>query len=113
TNSNTVEQQMCAKNWEEINYSHVPSVASARYARAFGKNDNIRYVAYLDAVRNKKVDPSTGKVAKINTGAVYPYDILKTSVNDVTADTMWNNLPDFVPEGMSFLPIVDVSSSMY
>jgi hypothetical protein len=25
-----VEQLMCAKRWDEINFSHVPSVASAR-----------------------------------------------------------------------------------
>jgi len=110
--SKTVEQAMCAKDWGSINYSHVPSVASARYAKAFGRNDNARYVAYLEAVRNNKVDPSTGKVAKINTGAVYPYDVLKAGVNDVTADTMWNNLPDFVPQGASFMPVVDVSGSM-
>jgi len=110
--SNTVEQKMCAKQWDQINYSHVPSVASARYAKAFRRNDEARYQAYLEAVRTKTVDPSTGKVAKINTSAVYPYDVIKPSVDDVTADTMWNELPDFVPEGMSFMPIVDVSGSM-
>ena len=110
--SNTVEQQMCARQWDEIVYSHVPSVASARYSKTFGRHDNSRYVEYLNAVRAGKVDPQTGKVAKINTGAVYPYDVVKTSVDDLTADTMWTNLPDYVPQGSSFLPVVDVSASM-
>lgn len=108
----TIEQDMCAKNWSNITYSHVPSVASARYAKAFGRNDNSRYVEYLNAVRDGKVDEATGKVAKINTGAVYPYDVLKQGVSDVTADTMWANLPDYVPAGLSFLPLIDVSGSM-
>lgn len=110
--SKTVEQQMCAKDWTGIVYDHVPSVASARYAKAFGRHDNTRYVQYLEAVRGGKVSEVTGKVAKINTGAVYPYDVIKHGVTDLTADTMWQNLPDFVPEGLSFMPIVDVSGSM-
>lgn len=112
TASNTVEQKMCAREWDQIIYSHVPSVASARYAKAFRRHDSAGYAAYLDAVRNNKVDDKTGKIAKINTGAVFPYDVVKANVDDVTADTMWNKLPDYVPEGLSFMPIVDVSGSM-
>lgn len=111
--SKTVEQQMCANDWENIVYSHVPSVASSRYANAFRRHDSAGYAAYLDAVRNNKVDDKTGKIAKINTGAVFPYDVVNANVDDdVTADTMWNKLPDYVPEGLSFMPIVDVSGSM-
>jgi len=33
-----VEQSMCAKDWDNINFSHVPSVAHARYKKAFGRN---------------------------------------------------------------------------
>ena len=32
-----VESQMCAKDWDNINFSHVPSVASARYKKAFNR----------------------------------------------------------------------------
>lgn len=110
--SNTVEQLMCAKEWGDIVYSHVPSVASARYSKAFLRNDTSRYKMYLDAVRTGKIDVATGKVAKINTSAVFPYDVIKNNVSDVTADTMWNNLPDYVPAGLSMMPIVDVSGSM-
>ena len=103
-----VESQMCAKNWDLIDYGKVPSVASARYAKAFGRHDQERYAKYLESVKKGE--------AKINTGAVYPYDVIK-AVNqggdaEVAADVMWNNLPDFVPDGMSFMPVVDVSGSM-
>lgn len=99
-----VETQMCAKEWEKINYEHVPSVASARYGKAFGRHDQERYAKYLEAVKKGE--------KKINTGAVYPYDVIKGLVPNETADVMWNNLPDYVPERISFLPVIDVSGSM-
>ena len=37
--SNTVEQLMCAKDYENINYSHVPSKAMSDYMKAFSKNN--------------------------------------------------------------------------
>lgn len=111
--SKTVEQQMCAKNWGEITYSHVPSVASARYTKAFRRNDADRYGAYINAVKERKVDPATGEIAKINTEALFPYDVTKPEVlNSPTADALWDNLPNYVPEGLSFIPMIDVSSSM-
>lgn len=105
-----VETPMCEgpkddfSSWKKINYEHVPSVASARYSKAFLKRDGERYKEYLDKVKKG--------TAKINTSAVYPYDVIKSSVNDATADVMWNNLPDYVKEGMGFIPMVDVSGSM-
>jgi hypothetical protein len=108
--SNTVEQIMCKgpkddfSSWKDINYSHVPSVASARYSKAFAKRDGERYRAYLESVKKG--------TAKINTSAAYPYDVIKAFVDDETANVMWNNLPDFVKEGQAFLPIIDVSGSM-
>lgn len=112
TLTNVVETPMCENKWGDINYSHVPSVAMTRYTQAFRRHDNIRFSNYLDSVRTGKVNPDTGYIEKINTGAVYPYDVLKPSVDAVTADTMWKNLPNYVPVGVSFLPMVDVSASM-
>ena len=89
---------MCAREWPQINYEQVPSVASARYSKAFKRNDQVRYQEYLDSV--------TKGEKKINTSAVYPYDVVKTTVDDKTADVMWNNLPDYVKPGLSFLPII-------
>src|SRR5690606_10451954 len=33
-NTAVVETAMCSKNWSEINYSHVPSVAMSRYGKS-------------------------------------------------------------------------------
>lgn len=103
-----VEQQMCAKQWNEINFSHVPSLAMSRYSKAFGKNAPDHFTAFKEAL--KKGDP---KVAKVNAGAVYPYDIVKNVRNgdSALADEQWKALPNFIGDA-SILPIVDVSGSM-
>jgi hypothetical protein len=111
--SNTVEQKMCAGEWGSINYSQVPSVASARYQKAFGKNDPVGYVTYL-ADLEKGVDKD-GKQVKINAGAVYPYDLFKSVRfgNSKAADAQWDALPDFMGGSTrNVLAVVDVSGSM-
>lgn len=110
-----VEQQMCAKDWDNINFSHVPSLASARYKKAFGRNTTkfAEYVAKL-----VKGDRSV----KVNAGAVFPYDVLKgvgsyawrgtfdkTELDHIVAQ--WDALPNYVGDA-SILPLVDVSGSM-
>jgi hypothetical protein len=114
-----VEQEMCAKNWDEINFSHVPSVAAARYKKAFFRNtpEYAKYVAEL--VKDPK--DRTMNV-KVNAGAVFPYDVLKgligsysrlnynaTQVNLVQAQ--WDAMENFVGDA-NVLPLVDVSGSM-
>lgn len=113
-NTNVVEQFMCSKNWNEINFSHVPSLAHSRYKKAFYKNAEA-YKAYVEALV-KGTDPKV----KINAGAVYPYDVIKglnaygISYNETekaVIDAQWNALPDFL-EDNSILAVVDVSGSM-
>lgn len=103
-----VETQMCAKEFDAINFSHVPSLAMSRYSKAFGKNAPEAFTAYKEAL--KKGDP---KVAKVNAGAVYPYDILKNVRygDSALADEQWKALPNFMGDAL-VLPLVDVSGSM-
>jgi len=106
-NRSTVEQQMCAKEWNGIEFGKLPSVASARYQKAFGRNAPERYGEYIQSL--------TKGEAKVNAGAVYPYDIVKSVKYGVSAvaDAQWNALPNYL-EGNSkrILPLIDVSSSM-
>lgn len=106
-----VETQMCAKEWEAINFSHVPSVASARYQKAFGRNAGEAYSAYLAELK-KPADQRDPKV-KINASAVYPYDVVKSVVkgNAAVADEQWKALPNYVGDAR-IMPMVDVSGSM-
>jgi len=133
--SNTVEQLMCAKDWDAINYQHVPSLAQARYSKAFLKHDESRYREFgekakvyaetkakvesgeLDASALEKIEKVT-----INAGAVYPYDVLKDmfsgygyrapSANKDVIRAQWATLPNYMGS-KKILPMIDVSGSMY
>lgn len=113
-----VEQDMCAKRWDEINFSHVPSVAHARYKKAFFRNtqEYAKYVAELVK------DPKDRTVqVKINAGAVYPYDVLKGVIGAYNKNynstelgalqAQWDALENFIGDA-NVLPLVDVSGSM-
>ena len=103
--TNAVEQQMCAREWDKIVFDHVPSLAAARYQKAFTKRCAERYQAY-------KASLAKGE-AKINASAVYPYDVIK-SINHgdrEVAKAQWEALPNYLGSEQ-VLAIVDVSGSM-
>jgi hypothetical protein len=102
-----VETQMCAKQWDEINFSHVPSLAMSRYSKAFGKNASDSFTEFKTKLK------SGDKSVKVNAGAVYPYDITKNVKygDSGLADEQWKALPNFIGDAM-VLPLVDVSGSM-
>lgn len=106
-----VEQLMCAKRWDEINFSHVPSLASARYQKAFGKNAAEMYSAYIHELQ-KPQEERDSKV-KINSGAVFPYDVVKSLMrgNEAVANAQFDALPNYVGDS-KIMPMVDVSGSM-
>ena len=108
-----VETQMCANDWDNINFSHVPSVAARNYKKAFNRHTPAfaEYVAKL-----VKGD----KTVKVNADAIYPHDVLKgiahgyKSLDKTEKDhvkAQWDALPNYVGDA-SILPIVDVSGSM-
>lgn len=105
--SNTVEQKMCSQDWQNIEYSHVPSVAAARYQKAFGRHDEVGYAEY----KKKLVAGET----TIKASAVYPYDIVRSLKNGdrVVASEQWKALPNYLAGSTeNILPVVDVSDSM-
>lgn len=105
--STTVEQLMCANEFDKINYSHVPSRAMSDYMRAFGRRDGERFTSFIESVKKGDV--------KINASAVYPYDIVKNLRygSSSGADAQWNALPNYLENSNEqFLPVVDVSGSM-
>jgi len=110
-----VETQMCAKDWDNINFSHVPSLAASRYKKAFNRHTT-SYKTWVESLI--KGDKSV----KVNAGAVYPYDVIKglanyswrqeytkTELDAIVAQ--WNALPNYVGDA-NILPLVDVSGSM-
>lgn len=103
-----------------FDYSTQPSLASLKYRKAFIRNDNERYAAFLRAVQ-------TG-TAKLNTAVLTPYDIVRATMDTnrylghvrvgmskeerLALDTSWNALEDFTKDEDS-LVVVDGSGSMY
>ena len=105
--THVVETQMCANEWENIDFGKLPSVASARYQKAFWKRNEEGYKSYIASLQKGE--------AKINAGAVYPYDVTKSLQmgNSDVAIEQWKALPNYM-EGSEdrILPVVDVSGSM-
>ena len=113
--TNVVEQQMCAGKWDDINHSHVPSLAASRYKKAFTRH-GAKFAEYVAKLKAGDAD------VKVNASAVYPYDVLKgvasfhynlnfgqTELDHIVAQ--WEALPNYVGNA-SILPLVDVSGSM-
>ena len=113
--TSVVETQMCANDWDSINYSHVPSVAHSRYRKAFGRHGTT-YAEYV----TKLVKGEAG--VKINANAIFPHDVLKgriagygkTTWSKTELDAIqaqWDALPNYIGDA-NVLPMVDSSGSM-
>ena len=106
--SNTVEQKMCAKEWEAITYPHVPSVAMNKYRKAFLKNDANRFNEFIELVNDGK--------AEIKAGTLFPhqlYQAYKRGEDKNAVEAQWINLPDYMTDSNErVIPVCDVSGSM-
>ena len=112
-----IENNLREKDYT-FDYSKQPSKAMLKYRKAFIRNDKERYSAYLDEVASGK--------KKINTGTLYPYDIVGRCLDcrygwqngriDETErkslDVTWNALEDFT-DGRNAMVVLDGSGSMY
>lgn len=103
------EFKFCNKQWSLLDYSTVPSQCFRKNRNAFQRNDQERFSSFIERVI-KGDDPK----AKINAGAVYPHEIVENVRNQITPamEAQWKNLPNFMPEGVNILPVIDVSGSM-
>lgn len=105
--TDVVESKMCSREWNTINFEKIPSLAAARYQKAFSRNCTEKYNKYIALLKRGE--------AKINSGAIYPYDVLKSlkKGNGEVSDEQWRSLPNYLEnqEGI-LLPLVDVSGSM-
>lgn len=127
-----VESRLCRKDYT-FDYGQVPAGALFKYREALLRNDGERYKDYLTAVREGR--------AKMNTGTLYPYQIVREVLHELkydmefdpefdlysdeiperavrqdealqALDTTWNALPDYC-DGRNALAVIDGSGSMY
>lgn len=100
----TVEQKLSRHNDDEINFEHVPSLASIKYAKAFATKETLkeRYAKYMEAVKAGE--------KKLNVTTTTPYDLYKASDNLAeNADIFFDKLEKIAG---SWIPVVDTSGSM-
>lgn len=105
-----VESQMCARQWTDINYTAVPSIAGKNYRKAFALRDTERYNQFLQAVNSGE--------AKMNVGQLQPHQMVQEVMrgeNSQAINTMWSQYLQHCEKLGTFdrvLSIVDVSDSM-
>lgn len=100
-----VEHNLTEKDYDSLDYSRVPSQAGLKYRKAFFRNDEKGYQAFLDSVEKGET--------KINASTLYPYQIYDAVKNGdtQTPDALWKALPDYT-RGNNALVVADVSGSM-
>jgi len=118
-NIGLVEQKISRGEWQEIDYSKLPSKAGLQYRKAFFRHDEERYSHFLQAVKAGE--------AKMNAGTLYPYEIVektkayntwnsRAGVTGAEADALdaaWLSLPDYFDGNEhSGIVVADVSGSM-
>lgn len=107
--SNVVEVKMCANEWFDINYEHVPSLANLKYKNAFMEHDQTRRLEYLASVAKGE--------SKLNMSVATPVDIVSRygtwyTMKDIdpTLELAWKNLKDIMVDDT--LVVADGSGSM-
>ena len=105
--TSVVEQQMVKKDWDNIDFNHVPSQASLRYKNAFARNTE-NYLEWQTSLLEE------GTSSKVNTATLLPHQIIekygiRPSGRDDTLEAMWNALPKIET---NCLVISDTSGSM-
>lgn len=109
-----IETKLTEKRYDDIDYSKVPSQAGFKYRQAFYRNDEERYLQFLDKAEKGET--------KINTGTLAPYQMVdkvlasfgwyRDNDKDQSIITMWDNLQRPDTKELNVLPVVDVSGSM-
>lgn len=109
-----VECKMSAKEWENIDYSAVPSKANIKYSNAFMRNDEDRRRAYLESVKKGET--------KINASVLFPHDVVHkysrsgywscgVGSYDEALEQMWKSLKD-IGNIENTIVVADGSGSM-
>lgn len=104
-----LERRLCEKDYS-FEYEKQPSKALYKYRRAFIRNDEDRYLKYIDLVKDGKT--------QLNAKTLYPYEIIRDAIkpgllkNDVDVlDATWKSLPNFC-DGRNAIAVIDGSGSM-
>ena len=78
-----VDRKASLNQWNDINYTHVPSKANLKYRNAFLKHDEERRKAYLASLQKGDVS------VKINANSMFLYDIVQAYIDN---NSCWRNI---------------------
>ena len=102
-----VEHKMCTRQWGEIEYPKVPSVAMARYTNAFSRHDEERFAKYKEALAKGETT--------VHASVLFPHDCVRTCLHGDAkiADAQFEALPNYMEEADErVIVIADTSGSM-
>ena len=114
-----VEAKMSKGEWDNINFSAVPSKAMSNYRNAFETRAPQEFGEFKDALAKGE--------ATIKAATLYPYNILESAHldldykngkrqfsidSDAILEEQWKALPNYVEDGANFLIMADTSGSM-
>lgn len=110
-----VEKKMSADEWENIEYSKVPSRAMNIYRNAFQEHDRYGFEQYLENV--------AAGTETIHASTLYPYDLVEKYVRelfwktdiaplDPVVEAQWQALPNYANTEDNILIMADTSGSM-
>lgn len=101
----TIEYKLSHKEFEGINFEHIPSLAMLKYAQCFQSKEELsdRYYQYINRVKEG--------TAKINTSVTNVYDLYLASQKDngLPIDEMFEQMKG---KSLNMIPVVDTSGSM-
>lgn len=120
----TPETQMCANEWDSIDYNTVPSLCMNRSRKSFYKHDEARIKEHIENVTSGKV--VDGKVQKLNVDVLYPHQIiepllqgsrsyLRQVISSETikfAEAQWSQLGEKLQSDKKIFVVADNSASM-
>ncbi len=106
--SDTMEQKVQTKQYDLIKLDKVSALSLKRHWKNLNNNIPTRLKEFLEGLKSGEV--------KVNSTTLYPYDVisfLKKGEKEL-ANSSWDNLKDYLPEGFEsdILPVIDVSGSM-
>jgi len=101
----TVESLLGAGKVSAIKYSQVPAKSMVRNSERFQKLDHERYNSFIQDVIQGK--------ATIKAATIFPHEILYSKRTADEKEAQWKNMPNFIKNEATFLPVLDCSWSMH
>lgn len=90
-----LERIMSAREWDKIDFSKIPSKAGLVYKNAFARHDVERMKAAVEV--QSYADFVKDKTTKVNTKALYPYEIVAKAFN-LTYTDWWRHSSSKEPD---------------